>query len=292
MAAKKKAEEQLAGIIKPSVGDNTIAFNARNDLEALLISYFESKYSLYAILNLGLCSPDGISQISFDITDSSEVLFHKYVFFWLSKHDFVPETLLASPTTISEGHPDSDISDSYKQLSDKLYTITQFEQEVEKDHNAEAQKHIESRLGKPKFYTKREKTNHQALELSIGNSWIGNLVDESHTLNLKDLGMPMKNFHEFFCSTLTTLCFDGEVFFTTLKQLKILNSEIDSFNPIYQNLLDLLHESYSLGIQFYSEIAVDEKSSQVLSTLKSNLDRLNLELTNNVSDAPQNQKSF
>lgn len=275
---KKKAEELAEAIIKPSVGDNTIAFNSRNDLEELLIDHFEKKYKLYSVLNLGLPSPQGINQICFDISDTTELVFHKFVYFWFSQKDFVSPTLQASPKTITEIHPEGEITDHYKKLSDNLYKITAFEKELDTDENKEAQRLFEKRLGKPVFYTKREKANYEALDLSIGQSWIGNLVDESHTLNIKDIGRPMKNFHEFFCSSMTTLCFDGDVFFTSLKQLKALNTEVQGFDDIYSSIKSLLTDVHTYGVQFYSELSHTENSRSLLTKLNTNLSRLELEL--------------
>jgi hypothetical protein len=276
--AKTKAEQTLNALIKPSVGANTIAFNPRNDLEDMLITHFQDKHSLYSVLNLGLPSPSGVRQICFDISDTTELVFHKFVYFWFSQKEFVSQNLQAYPKTITQTHPDDEISDKYIELSEELYKITSFEKDLDTDENKDAQNLFEKRLGKPVFYTRRERANYQALDLSLGNSWIGNLVDESKTLKIKDISRPMKNYHEFFSSTLTTLNFDGDKFFTNIKHLKSLCTEVQGFDIIYTSIQFLLRHTLHYGLEFYSELATDDSSEILLSRLKTNLDHLNLEL--------------
>ncbi len=107
-------------------------------------------------------------------------------------------------------------------------------------------------------------------------SSIGNLVKETETLG-KPAGHPMDNFHEFFASSMTTLIFDGEVFFRLLREFKTLSERKDcpDIKKIYDKVMDLLSDVHQLGTELYQEQSKYLwKFSRERSTLESNLEKL------------------
>ena len=119
---------------------------------------------------------------------------------------------------------------------------------------------LKSALGEPQDYPQKM-GNGCGLGIkdrSAGLSWVGNIVDESSTLKipLDELGHPMSNFHEFFASLSTTLCFDGKEMFSSLENFRQLALQEPVFAPLFKELCSLLRECVPLAKEWRGELAV------------------------------------
>jgi len=115
-------------------------------------------------------------------------------------------------------------------------------------------------LGKPQAYPEKASNDVAVIPLEAvgGKSWVGNIVDESSTLKipLEGVGHPMSNFHEFFASLSTTLCFDGKKCFALLENFKKLSASEKAVAPIFKDFCKLLRECIPLVKEWRNELVV------------------------------------
>ncbi|GEM_PF-3895984 len=135
-----------------------------------------------------------------------------------------------------------------------------------------------------------------------GDSFIGNICDESQALNQPKSGHPMKSYHEFFASSVATLAFGSNDYMPSkLKQLKseILKMDISSqdYNGlvrIYGNLNHVLKVVCNMGNEIVKEMEKHGILPTDIENLKSNLAALEKALKESELEVkkPKQQKTL
>jgi len=197
---------------------------------------------------------------------SKETIFHESMHMWL----FKTQGLAVN-------------SEMHKNLSNTISSVFDLEQNLSQDSKSI----MEKIFGKPEYYSdvhlnRTPKNSAEELLGLSGYSHLGNLVDESSTLSRASTGHPMKNFHEFFASSMTTMAFgsiDGNL--KNLAELEKLGKrfdlskdEIDKIELICSNLNSVLKNVYNLGKTLISDFESYGKVPVEINNLKTNLSKL------------------
>jgi hypothetical protein len=177
----------------------------------------------------------------------TEALFHEASHIWLAFFGFSPAHIETLPS--GRGR---DRALQYQEFNRQLDRVMRLESSLPGAERYELRKI----LGMEEIYPSITPAGADRFVGVYRASLIGNLIDETRTLGrpVRE-GHPMGNYHEFFASSMSSLAFDGDQFFSALRKFRQSLEDRPRLRELFDATLQLLDRTRSIGLGFSQDLA-------------------------------------